>query len=120
MPREQIRGELLPFPDSEEDAEALVNAVDVSWSREAEFVQLTTKTIYDSDGGDYYPPSIEVTPSVPVGNIHYSYSSGGASSTATSTELISPGQYVQLDRPAINRLIRVLRRARDQAFGKDE
>jgi hypothetical protein len=30
------------------------------------------------------------------------------------------GWYVQLDRNEINRLIRVLRRARDQAFGHDE
>lgn len=31
-----------------------------------------------------------------------------------------PGWVVNLDRNNINRLIRVLRRARDQAFGKDE
>ena len=30
------------------------------------------------------------------------------------------GIYVDLDRDRINRLIRYLRRARDQAFGKDE
>lgn len=30
------------------------------------------------------------------------------------------GWFVALDRNEINRLIRVLRRARDQAFGKDE
>jgi hypothetical protein len=30
------------------------------------------------------------------------------------------GWYVQLDRYRINQLIRVLRRARDQAFGRDE
>lgn len=30
------------------------------------------------------------------------------------------GYYVDLDRQGINRLIKVLRRARDQAFGKDE
>lgn len=29
-------------------------------------------------------------------------------------------QYMTLDRPAINRLIKVLRRARDQAYGRDE
>lgn len=32
----------------------------------------------------------------------------------------SAGYYVDLDRDGINRLIRTLRRARDQAFGKDE
>jgi len=30
------------------------------------------------------------------------------------------GQFVNLDRQAINQLIQVLRRARDQAYGKDE
>lgn len=30
------------------------------------------------------------------------------------------GQWVDLDRQTINDLIRVLRRARDQAFGRDE
>lgn len=30
------------------------------------------------------------------------------------------GYYVDLDRRAINDLIRILRRARDQAFGRDE
>lgn len=30
------------------------------------------------------------------------------------------GWFVQLDRPGINRLIRLLRQARDQAFGRDE
>jgi hypothetical protein len=30
------------------------------------------------------------------------------------------GYYVDLDRTQINRLIKVLRRARDQAFGRDE
>lgn len=30
------------------------------------------------------------------------------------------GQFVNLDRPQLNRLIRVLRRARDAAYGRDE
>jgi hypothetical protein len=29
-------------------------------------------------------------------------------------------QYMTLDRPAINDIIRILRRARDQAYGRDE
>lgn len=38
--------------------------------------------------------------------------------TADHNEL--GGQYVQMTRSGINKLIRDLRRARDQAFGKDE
>lgn len=30
-----------------------------------------------------------------------------------------PGWYVNFDRQSVNKLIRVLRRARDQAFGRD-
>lgn len=33
---------------------------------------------------------------------------------------IHEGQYCQMDRRTINEVIRKLRRARDQAFGKDE
>lgn len=32
---------------------------------------------------------------------------------------VDEGQFVDLDRASINRLIRALQRARDQAFGKD-
>lgn len=32
---------------------------------------------------------------------------------------VGRGWYVELDRDALNRLIRVLRRARDQAYGED-
>lgn len=35
------------------------------------------------------------------------------------TETEWPGWFVQLDRAGINRLIRVLRKARDEAFGAD-
>jgi hypothetical protein len=35
-------------------------------------------------------------------------------------DTIHQGQYCQLDRGVINDLIRKLRRARDQAFGRDE
>jgi hypothetical protein len=39
---------------------------------------------------------------------------------ATTSGDIHDAAHVSLDRPAINNLIRVLRRARDQAFGRDE
>jgi len=35
------------------------------------------------------------------------------------TESVTPGWFMQLDRNGINQMIRVLRRARDQAFGED-
>lgn len=36
------------------------------------------------------------------------------------TKATATGLYATLDRDGINRLIRVLRRARDQSFGRDE
>jgi hypothetical protein len=36
------------------------------------------------------------------------------------TEMVEGGWFLNLDRSKINQLIRVLRRARDQAFGADE
>lgn len=36
------------------------------------------------------------------------------------TEEVEGGWFINLDRQGINKLIRDLRRARDQAFGKDE
>lgn len=36
------------------------------------------------------------------------------------TREVDGGWFLNLDRPAINHLIRVLRRARDQAYGADE
>ena len=68
-----------------------VPIVDVRWNRDAGYVQIVTKET-DAFGGRLVD-----------GEIHY-----------------TDGYYVDLDRGAINGLIRNLRRARDQAFGKDE
>lgn len=67
--------------------------VDVVWNREGGFVQIVSKVV-DSYGGRF----------------------GGETAETSYTD----GMYVDLDRQAINRLIRNLRRARDQAFGRDE
>jgi hypothetical protein len=63
----------------------------VGWSRETEHVQVVTRRKgYEVHGPDDDP--------IPV----------------------AYGMYVDLDRRGINDLIRYLRRARDQAFGRDE
>lgn len=78
MPKENIH--------SVSDAANPALNAEVSWSREAEYVQLGT-----------------VNPD----------------ENATTEDCITNGWFVTLDRVQINRLIRVLRRARDQAFGAD-
>jgi hypothetical protein len=89
MPKELVFSDQLPY--GEDDPR--VTVAEVSWSREAEHVQLVTKSI---DRATHEP--VETTSDLPV----------------------TAGFYMQLNRREINQLIRNLRKARDQAFGKDE
>lgn len=93
MPKENTYGSELPFgPES-----SAQGVVEVAWSREpAGHVQVAAK-LFNDDG-----------------------SQAMTKDEADRRKLWSQGFYVDLDRDGINRLIRNLRRARDQAFGKDE
>jgi hypothetical protein len=97
MPAEKVYGiqAVLETPDGEmaRGVSAGVPIVDVRWNREGGYVQIVSKET-DSFGGRL------------VGDDPGSH--------------VTDGYYVDLDRNAINDLIRNLRRARDQAFGKDE
>lgn len=68
-----------------------VTRIELSWQPDA-YVQLTTATRREMDGTTETPP-------------HVTYETGA---------------YVHLTRYGINRLIQILRRARNAAFGKDE
>lgn len=92
MPRESIYGQQ-HVVDGPREANPMVPMVDVMWSREAEYVQVVTKAT-DAHGGRWIGES---------GETHF-----------------TDGMHVDLDRKGINDLIRKLRRARDQAFGRDE
>lgn len=70
-----------------------VPVVEVLWNREGGYVQIVSKAT-DPHGGRYVGESPDT---------HF-----------------TDGMYVDLDRRGINQLIRNLRRARDQAFGRDE
>lgn len=104
MPRERIYGSLVPFID--EDPARTV--MEVTWSREAQYVQLASISI---DGVTGEPLDIV-------------QKHGCVTVSSEEREHECPvlfgGIYVQLDRRSINELIRKLRRARDQAFGRDE
>lgn len=95
MPKETTYGSELPWGD---DYPA-VSVVQVLWSREAEHVQLVSKAVHRSTEEDVLPPGAVREP----GEIHF-----------------TDGMYVNLNRSGINKVIRDLRRARDQAFGRDE
>lgn len=98
MPRERIYGAETPF--GEEDSRRSV--IDLTWSRETGHVQIATMSI-DGVTGD----------PVEIGTIEVPSPDGPHRG-------ILGGQYLQLDRDGCNRLIRNVRRARDQAFGRDE
>lgn len=89
MPKERTDGCELPYGDDGDGR----SIVEVSWSREAEYVQIVSKVVNRYDGDRFVKDE----------GIHY-----------------TDGMYVNLDRRGINDLVRNLRRARDQAFGKDE
>ncbi len=72
------------------DGVDLTPAVRVGWSRETEYVQIATLTREHEN---------DFTASAPSW---------------------SGGYHIDLDRQGINALIRTLRRARDQAYGRDE
>lgn len=92
MPKEVVHGESFHSEDKPEDEWEHPVAV-VTWSRESGDVQLVTRL-----HGAEVPSIEEHEKGIPV---QYGY-------------------YVSLDRAGLNKLIRNLRRARDQAFGRDE
>jgi hypothetical protein len=88
------------------------------------------------DGNEYYVDSPEATralaadPVIGVDKtlqrmVHVGWSRGGWVELATvqreaAEHTLDAGMFVTMSRSEINDLIRLLRRARDQAFGKDE
>jgi hypothetical protein len=92
MPKEKVYG--LPSPSHDEGPATPENTgvAEVRWHRESELVQLVTR----ADGYE-----------VLLGN-------------ESAEVAVKHGYYVALDRRGINDLIRKLRRARDNAFGRDE
>lgn len=86
MPKEYIN-DMFFGVDDDGVATGSDSRVRVSWSKEADYVQVATTA----------PDDWTLRPT-PEGN----------------------GWFVNLDRSGINRLIRFLRRARDDAYGRDE
>lgn len=91
MPKEVVYAEQHSFEDGKEDP--YVPIAEVRWNREGGYVQLVTKATDPNDGR--------------------------VAGDSRETH-ITDGFYIDLDRNSINNLIRHLRRARDQAFGRDE
>lgn len=92
MPKEYVHGEVLAGPEPSDSIQSPV--IDIGWSREAGHVQIASRVRECEVFFD------EDHPNAPI-PVEYGY-------------------YVNLNRTGINDLIRHLRRARDQAFGRDE
>lgn len=92
MPKELVEGTQCGcFDQSDPDECIETPVVDVRWDRESGYFQIATRA------REAEVPTLEEHP-IPA----------------------KYGYYVDLDRRGINQLIRNLRRARDQAFGRDE
>lgn len=123
MPKEVIYGDRSSPAYGTPDAPEAWSVIEVGWSREAEYVQFATKIIDAVDGSDFHPrlEPIEMTEEILAWG-----QKPGQGETIMVGELLeaegirSSGVYLQMTRSSINDLIRVLRRARDQAFGRDE
>lgn len=108
MPREKLI-------DSVNDTFELV----VAWGRDAQYLQVATEVAdWQSRPGAFYDPVVPdlntTTTTAPSPNITWLATPPGMSPVAKQ------GWYVNLNRYQVNELIRILRRARDQAFGRDE
>lgn len=95
MPKESVYGNQHCFDPNDKNPQ--VPTVDVMWSRDGDLVQIVSK-VEDPHGGRWIGEG-----DWDQGSTHF-----------------TDGMYVDLDRNSINKLIRNLRRARDQAFGRDE
>lgn len=117
MPKEVIYGSELPYGEDDPGR----SVVEVGWSRDGVYVQLATKCVHAADETDYHPPLEPFQ-----GIVHSGTGEPVTDGDVVVGELLEveglarSGHYVQLDRTTINELIRTLRRARDQAFGRDE
>lgn len=113
MPRERVFSPDAPYTE----ASSARSVVGVTWSREGEHVQVFTELFNDDlqyvSGEDYpeFPPPGGLTSVV---------TRTAEGEVAATREVWSKGFYVSLDRAGINNMIRYLRRARDQAYGRDE
>lgn len=104
MPKEVIYAEHLPYGD----ADPARSVIEISWSREASHVQMATKCVHAADHTAFVHPSF------------YEYLKPLSEDERLGVLSMMAGLYATLDRDGINSIIRVLRKARDQAFGRDE
>jgi hypothetical protein len=108
MPKETVYGEQRLY--DAEDKNPQVPRIEVMWNREAGHVQIVTKAT-DAEGGRWAGyPTISTGDNVTLTSV----------TSTIGDHHVTDGYFVDMGRLEINQLIRNLRRARDQAFGRDE
>ncbi len=112
MPRERIFGSDAPYTE----ASSARSVVGVTWNRDDHvqvFVELFNDDLQYVSGEDC--PDVVV-----IGGEDPIKTRTADGDEAVRRKIWADGFYVSMDRDGINKLIRNLRRARDQAFGRDE
>lgn len=106
MPVEIVYGKQYPY-GSLEDPGLGRSIVEVRWDRETGYFQIVTRCVR-ADTHETFIPEHVLEKLLIEGDEEIPFL------------LAQEGFWVDLDRAGINNLIRNLRRARDQAFGRDE
>lgn len=116
MPKETVYGDTRPYGD---DSPAR-SVVELRWDRDAGHVQLATRCVHAADHSTFIPEEMKTV--INDAGLAHTQELRGPSSE-DDRDLIWTcwdGFFIDLDRRGMNHLIRNLRRARDQAFGRDE
>jgi hypothetical protein len=130
MPKEYINSALqatvnIPVPGNPDAMQAIPGTVcraEVGWSKDADnWVSLVTTQPGVADRRQHLHSWIERARAVMVDRFPGEpvWDSDRWLDALFETEDVTPGWHVHLNRYGINRLIRILRRARDDAMGKD-
>lgn len=96
MPKEVIRSK---YEGNSDNPEPVIR---VGWSKEQGHVDVASVSLDPKQGLSFYDEDVKQWV------------------TFDKRDFLENGWFVQLDRNGINKMIKALRTARDQAFGKDE
>lgn len=137
MPKEVIHGSQPPFGDEDR----AVAAVEIRWSRDAEYVQVVSRCLDRSTEEAWHSDERDHLRAVELAAKHHEFRNARTKEAEDANALsveegiwllsylvdqfgagltVHGGFFVDVDRRGINAMIRHLRRARDQAYGVDE
>lgn len=113
MPKERVFSTDAPYTE----ASSARSVIGVTWSRDG-YAQVFTELF--NDDLKVLAPAVLPAGVTATGDISEYITRIAEGAEASRRKTWADGFYVTLDRNGINDLIRHLRRARDQAFGRDE